>query len=76
MSDSIRPTCGTCPFYDAEAKTRTYDESFAGSMIPQRPIPAFGLCKLDPRPIHKVPTDWCGEHPDFPAWIETRRGTA
>ncbi len=58
-----RPTCETCPFWDR----------FADASLPD----GGGLCRIG-RPVSGPVIgwratnfkDWCGEHPDFQAWID------
>ena len=64
-----RPTCKTCPYYDAEAMTLHYPPNRGNPMIMIAPKNVQGICKLTPLGTHKTPEDWCGEHPDFPAYI-------
>ena len=58
-----RPTCATCPYWEPPKVGRTRAE---------------GLCRrFAPREEHApmLPDEWCGDHPDFPAWIASRRAT-
>jgi hypothetical protein len=70
MSEQLpeRPTCKTCPYWIANGK------------------PSWGTCIYNPptvlcdaegnswdeRPTPKA-EDSCGHHPDFPAWIASRK---
>lgn len=69
-----RPTCSTCPYYDADATTdvTTFPDmgrdSFA--MPPRAGRETLtGLCCIEPVPLHKRPDQWCGQHPGFPAYV-------
>lgn len=67
-----RPTCKTCAYYDAEAKTTVYMPGAGGYSLPGGPltIEKKGACKRHwGAPSHKLPDDWCGDHHDFPAYI-------
>ena len=61
-----RPTCATCPYWERDAYER---EGYC-----HRLPPAFRLVPTDD---YVQPwtweTDWCGEHPDFPAFLESRK---
>jgi hypothetical protein len=56
-----RPTCATCPCFDKELNRSGYAPKVEGE------------CLLLPTPVHKAGTDSCSHHPDFPAWIASRR---
>lgn len=71
-----RPTCGTCPYWDS----RNYHE---GGGLCRRFPPVFAANDrlsqeakgiVDPwegiQPISQG-SAWCGEHPDFPAYLES-----
>lgn len=73
MSD--RPTCATCPFWRRPLE-HTYGEC---RRFPPQSVTAgrrgdnspLGYTDFDsPRVMAE---DWCGEHPDFPAWLAARR---
>ena len=81
-----KPTCGTCPFYDAKATTEVYPRlpmggGFGGSYtipaIHVLPQTVSGLCKrhANQQP-HKDRNDWCGEHPEFAPWINSLKAEA
>ena len=62
------PKCETCAYWDAaengmgECRRRAplaRDSWWAG-------YDAWAF-------VDTMRSDWCGEHPDFPAWIESRR---
>jgi hypothetical protein len=58
-----RPTCGTCPYW-FDTHEKRYDES--------RTEIAYGICARLRRDGGSVGVeDWCGQHPDMAAWIET-----
>jgi DNA-directed RNA polymerase alpha subunit len=85
-----RPTCGTCPYW--QACEQCGDGEAGGTCRRHPPSPPTSLgkseiaktadgayrydshwseCAIWP---HVDRVDWCGEHPDFPAWIATRKG--
>lgn len=57
-----RPTCATCPYWQ-EPQDDTYG------------APDYGQCRRRAYyfPLRKA-DEWCGEHPDMPAWIARRGG--
>ena len=61
-----RPTCATCPYWGGP------DTKKEG--ICRRRAPNW---TTEGREDWAVTTcvDWCGDHPDFPAWIASRRAT-
>jgi len=63
-----RPTCETCLKWQqgyngidgqCRANTPSLGRTTGGHLVPDHPI--------------TEPSHWCGEHPDFPAWIESQR---
>jgi hypothetical protein len=73
MTEEVKPTCATCPYYGAERETMDRDyqrdayESKAVGVCRRRAptwmysmIGAFGPQSGFP---HVEPDDWCGEHP-------------
>lgn len=70
----MRPTCQTCPYWDNEYT----GEKFCG--LCRRSAPQCRLEKEDSAESFwadwpkSCDDHWCGEHPDFPAWIESRSG--
>ncbi len=71
-----RPTCVTCPYWDTDA----YDDEDEPEQLGKR-----GLCRrLPPRVIGNDSTchpdsywfEWCGEHPDFPAYLASLKQPA
>jgi hypothetical protein len=81
-----RPTCKTCPYWDEDK--RSYGDigecrRYPPQLIPesvsvgQRKAPS-GDIYHDVNPDQLFPgvfgrDDWCGEHPDFPAYIAARK---
>ncbi|MCP4540131.1 MAG: hypothetical protein GY832_23585 [Chloroflexi bacterium] len=64
LTEQPHPTCGTCPYWGGSEKG--VDLEFAE------------VCRRHARPSSVSWTrvyigDWCGDHPDFPAWIESRK---
>lgn len=77
-----RPTCETCPYWDVFSAGE--DDGFCRRYAPrpsqeglQRPYnPAI---KGDRREVFPATTkiqEWCGEHPDFPAYIAALRAAS
>lgn len=64
MSDNPRPTCSTCPYWDS-----TPVDVGKGSCHRNAPTPGNSSAW---RPTG--PDEFCGQHPDFPAYIATIRG--
>lgn len=69
-----RPTCKTCPYFHAIPR----EEEF-GFCRRQSPRPQMLLEEIDDEgriPVwpEVLMAEWCGEHPDFPAWISASRG--
>jgi hypothetical protein len=72
-----RPTCETCPFWDGP------DEVGTGICRRHAPTPAKRSTEQDKSEQDKserfpvwprtVEDEWCGEHPDFPAWIASAK---
>lgn len=59
-----RPTCGTCPFFVFDRFCRRYP--------PQ--VVVFTDADEVSNPLPQVNSDhWCGEHPDFPAYLKATR---
>jgi hypothetical protein len=73
-----RPTCKTCPYYDATATTVIYPPPVAGQQagvtFMSTTIEVRGICRRNPLGGgHKRPEEWCGEHADMPEWIAASR---
>lgn len=56
-----RPTCETCPYWDR-----------AGLVCRRKPASRFSDKSGCAWPCAED-RDWCGQHPDFPAWLEATR---
>ncbi len=75
-----RPTCGTCPYWESEGQSADIDDSDVG-YCHRFPVTPASLIRVEGTENYSVRCqepqtydfDWCGEHPDFPAWIEHRR---
>jgi hypothetical protein len=67
-----RPTCKTCPYYDAEAEVTIHQGQYERMGLAGGTVVLFGKCNRysHPRVNHKKPDDWCGEHPEFEDWAE------
>jgi hypothetical protein len=72
MSD--RPTCKTCPYWD---NTDGGDLNDCRAGRPQSMIDPTWPNNTDSENYRRWPEtwddDWCGEHPDFSAWITAQR---
>lgn len=62
-----RPTCETCPHWVRGKRTFDGDKE-----EPSR----VGMCYQMPHFVLRAEHDWCGQHPDFPAWLEAQREPA
>ena len=64
-----RPTCATCPYWLNEA-----DDEGWRQRRPPVVVPLLGSdAKWRTTQPESNAADWCGEHPDFPAFIESRK---
>jgi hypothetical protein len=72
MMMTERPTCVSCPFWAEN------EGSMLGECRRQPPTMPYAEAAENTDGIWPVTleTEWCGEHPDMPAWIEQRRETA
>ncbi len=67
-----RPTCATCAYWD----------DATGDCHRLAPLPVWVENFPNEGNTHQViwpetePDDWCGEHPDFPAYIQSRQKPA
>jgi hypothetical protein len=66
-----RPTCETCPYWESLDCNLGYCRRRA-------PRPYSDLMSEHEERFaaewpSSTPDDWCGEHPDFPEWIESQR---
>lgn len=71
-----RPTCRTCPFWDCDQRGEPTDETDARQC--RRLPPQINQEWADTHGGNVAwPTtftyDWCGEHPDFPAYLASLR---
>ena len=77
---SERPTCETCPYWEK------WDEGSVGNCQRHAPIPSverYAPELIGPHGATRASTFWpetdpsdaCGDHPDFPAWLEERQAT-
>lgn len=80
-----RPRCKTCPYwdiYDAPYPKNTHGEDIIDGDCHRRPPPpvaATAIPDTDGYEWYWPPTssyDFCGEHPDFPAYITSLRESA
>lgn len=65
-----RPTCETCPYFKAD------DGSYGDECRHSPPQWVWGGHDSDPGIQGWPETEarfWCGQHPDFPAWLEAQR---
>jgi hypothetical protein len=58
-----RPTCNTCPYFD---KIPESDEGQCRRRAPAPQVSDQDFAPFWPKTDFE---DWCGEHPDFPAYI-------
>lgn len=61
-----RPTCKTCPFWQAIFNDDTAGECRIKAPLSKRSLNDFTF-------VHTHGDSWCGEHPDFPAFISATR---
>ena len=70
-----KPTCSTCPFYDADidvtASSSYYNTPVELGNRNLTVIKAKGICRnLSVVQPHRKPEEWCGEHPAFKSYLE------
>ena len=85
---SERPTCGTCPYWDSDDPMFDVEEGFEFSPqftiqeARDRGITVLCPCRRYPPQVDSDSDrtwpitwdfDWCGSHPDFPAWLAERK---
>jgi len=70
-----KPTCETCPYWYQHTGYKEFD---SGNCRRRAPTLEYDLMAHKDSKL-KLPTypttdkeKWCGEHPDFPAWIAAR----
>jgi len=63
-AESPRPTCVTCPYWHLITPSTGFAQC--------RRFPAHQDAGLS-HDAQCPSNHWCGEHPDFPAWIKGRR---
>jgi len=63
-----RPTCATCPYWAGPEDAH----GGLGSCRPRSPRHLGSQCD-DFAIVSSI--EWCGDHPDFPAYIASRRAT-
>jgi hypothetical protein len=76
-----RPTCATCPYWDEPDLDDKFDEDEGRYSQCRRRGPrlhAPSCEELDRNPWWGIwpnvfEHDWCGEHPDFPAYLAARK---
>jgi hypothetical protein len=74
-----RPTCKTCPYWDQNAIVEIIDPQWSYSVTSSaypfgQKIAVTGVCKRHAiTQGHRTSIDWCGEHPDFPAYLAALR---
>lgn len=79
MSEDIdRPTCKTCPYWDAFDDRDGYKDLPIGHPVRNddnimydchRHSPSAKNVNSDPQWPVTDGVNWCGEHPDFPAYL-------
>lgn len=65
-----KPTCATCPYW--ASGSHGFADGSCRRRAPSGPIDTMRDYIFAPMNS----TEWCGEHPDFPAWIEETRKPA
>ena len=74
-----KPTCGTCPYWEQGADKELDIETGDCTRYPPTLVTPDKLSELieDREFFTQFPKTYdeqsCGEHPDFPAWIESQR---
>ena len=65
------PTCETCPYFHWLVN----DKGMCRRRSPQPNVsnPERDVGRMVAEWPDVSDYDWCGEHPDFPAWIESQR---
>lgn len=66
-----RPTCATCPYW--QIKHASDVEILAGGVMVDGECRRYAPSRLGTS--ESWSTRWCGEHPDFPAWIKATRAS-
>jgi hypothetical protein len=64
-----RPTCGTCAYFDIELTVDNDSNLDLGRCKRHAPRPELGTEDWTTFFPETPPSEWCGEHPDFPAYI-------
>lgn len=71
MGEGGRPTCGTCPYWDrAGDGPYGWCHRYPPQLAPNPDREDRRVEEL--RPVMSS-SRWCGEHPDFPAYLGSRR---
>ena len=65
-----KPTCKSCPFWDDEKICRRYAPR-QGTLIMPREIGE--LARMTTIFEARSSDEWCGDHPEFAAWIASQR---
>ena len=71
-----RPTCETCPYWDGDHSVKGIGYCKRNAPVPiilplRGELPNDYHIGDDPTFAELAGTDWCGEHPQFPAYIES-----
>jgi len=69
---SERPTCETCPYWEEQDKHQGLCRRHAPRSVIDGELPENE--EYQQFPIYPITLDyeWCGSHPDFPAWLAER----
>jgi hypothetical protein len=67
-----KPTCKTCPYW-IEPLLNVDDDNLSCWRECQRFPPSLAGDERRGRWLKSFRDDTCGEHPDFPAWIESQK---
>jgi hypothetical protein len=65
-----RPTCETCLYWELG----NFSGDYAGAGACRRHAPRDPAPQGYVWPLTKGQRDWCGEHPDFPAYLAQKKG--
>jgi len=85
-----KPTCRTCPYWDFDEGVFADEDpdvvsTYCKRLPPVLPSAAFVAACVQVSTASEASVfrgewpmvkgaEWCGEHPDFPAWITSRLG--
>ena len=79
MPDTKRPTCETCPYWENDGEYAGECHRFPPRLPSTDRQQNESIVALGARAMWTgwhaatAPSEWCGEHPDFPAWLRFAR---